>query len=257
MARYSRSKTHRRRSRRRVAVRRPKKTLRVFCEGERTEPDYLRALRSDPSIREVASVEIQMSKHTIGITPPLTLVEEAVGSAERVSQERGEVDEATPIVLLTPQGQRFEQCIAEELVEADRLVLICGRYEGVDERVRQHLATRELSVGDYVISGGELAALIVIDAVSRLVPGVVGTEGATEDDSHTSGLLQFPQYTRPATFRGWSAPEVLLSGDHARVARWRRRESLSRTLARRPDMLGAARLSDDDRRVLDELGDRG
>ncbi len=195
--------------------------------------------------------------YPFGGGPGMVLKPEPLFAAVDELRERDEVDEATPVVLLTPQGQRFEQSIAEELVGADSLVLICGRYEGVDERVRQHLATRELSVGDYVISGGELAALIVIDAVSRLVPGVVGTEGATEDDSHTSGLLQFPQYTRPATFRGWSAPEVLLSGDHARVAQWRRRESLSRTLARRPDMLGAARLSDDDRRVLDELGDRG
>ena len=195
--------------------------------------------------------------YPFGGGPGMVLKPEPLFAAVDDLRERGEVDDATPVVLLTPQGTRFEQSIAEELVRSERLVLICGRYEGVDERVRQHLATRELSVGDYVISGGELAALIVIDSVSRLVPGVVGTEGATEDDSHTSGLLQFPQYTRPATFRGWSAPEVLLSGDHARVARWRRRESLSRTLARRPDMLDTARLSDEDRRMLDELADPG
>lgn len=195
--------------------------------------------------------------YPFGGGPGMVLKPDPLFAAVDDLRERGEVDDATPVVLLTPQGTRFEQSIAEDLVRSERLVLICGRYEGVDERVRQHLATRELSVGDYVISGGELAALIVIDSVSRLVPGVVGTEGATEDDSHTSGLLQFPQYTRPATFRGWSAPDVLLSGDHARVAAWRRRESLSRTLARRPDMLGTARLSDEDRRMLDELADRG
>lgn len=195
--------------------------------------------------------------YPFGGGPGMVLRPEPLFGAVDDLREKGEVDTDTPIVLLTPQGRRFDQSTAEELVRAERLVLICGRYEGVDERVRMHLATDEISVGDFVLSGGEFAALVVIDAVSRLVPGVVGTPGATEDDSHSSGLLQFPQYTRPATFRGWSTPDVLLSGDHARVARWRRREALFRTQTRRPDMLRAARLTDEDRLMLDGPADPG
>jgi len=158
-----------------------------------------------------------------------------------------------PLILLTPQGRPFTQRVAQELVGQSRLALLCGRYEGVDERVRQNLVTDEISIGDYVISGGELAALVVIDAVARLIPGVLGDPDGAWDDSHASGLLEYPHYTRPAEFRGWSVPDVLLSGDHGRIARWRREQSLLRTFQRRPDMLEKAPLTPADRKFLDSL----
>ena len=170
--------------------------------------------------------------------------------AVRSSSGRGD---DLPVILLSPQGRPLTQSIVERLARERELALICGRYEGVDERFRQHLATDEISVGDYVLSGGELAAMVVIDAVSRLVQGVVGSPESLANDSFTTGLLQHPQYTRPAEFRGWSVPEVLLSGNHAEIARWRRRESLRRTAQRRPDLLEAAQLSDDDRDFLEGL----
>jgi tRNA (guanine37-N1)-methyltransferase len=161
----------------------------------------------------------------------------------------------TPIILVTPQGKRFDQRDAERFAQEDTLVFISGRYEGIDERARTGLATHELSIGDYVLTGGELPALVVVDAVTRLLPGALGhgTE-AISDDSHTSGLLQYPQFTRPAEFRGQHVPDVLLSGDHAAIDRWRRREALRRTLERRPDLLATAELSSDDRKTLRELG---
>ena len=161
--------------------------------------------------------------------------------------------EDTPVVLLTPQGTPFSQPIAERLATLDDIVLICGRYEGVDERVREHVATCELSVGDYVLSGGELAAMVVIDAVTRLIPGAVGSIESTQDDSFSTGLLQFPQYTRPAQHEGGKVPDILLSGNHGEIEKWRRRESLRRTYQRRPDLLDSANLSDDDRRFIDTL----
>jgi tRNA (guanine37-N1)-methyltransferase len=164
-----------------------------------------------------------------------------------------EADPGTPVILLTPQGRRFTQSVAQELAAHPRLALLCGRYEGVDERVRTALATDEISIGDYVVSGGELPALIVIDAVARCLPGVLGEEDGALDDSHASGLLEYPHYTRPPDFEGLEVPQVLLSGDHARIAAWRRREALARTLERRPDMLEHADLTDEDRRILDEL----
>jgi tRNA (guanine37-N1)-methyltransferase len=162
-----------------------------------------------------------------------------------------------PVILLTPQGRLFDQKIAAELAASPRLALICGRYEGVDERIRQHLATDEISIGDYVLTGGELPALILIDAVARLVPGVLGDPDGAADDSHASGLLEYPHYTRPPEFRGWTVPEILLSGDHARIARWRREQSLLRTLQRRPDLLGRAPLGEDDRTFLKTFQDGG
>jgi len=158
-----------------------------------------------------------------------------------------------PVVLLTPQGRVFNQGVARELAQHTRLALICGRYEGVDERVRRHLATDEISIGDYVLTGGELPALIIIDAVARLYPGVLGDTQAARKDSHASGLLEHPHYTRPASFRGWKVPEVLLSGDHARIEAWRREQSLRRTLHRRPDMLERTELSEVDRGLLDQM----
>ena len=151
-----------------------------------------------------------------------------------------------PVILLTPQGRLFDQRVAAELATCERLALICGRYEGVDERVREHLATDELSIGDYVLTGGELPAMVIIDAVARLVPGVLGARWAAEEDSHASGLLEGPHYTRPAEYRGWSVPEVLVSGDHARIERWRRQQAVRRTWERRPDLLRRAPLTDED-----------
>ncbi len=142
-----------------------------------------------------------------------------------------------PVILLTPQGRRFTQKVAEELVQQERLALLCGRYEGVDERVRQHLVTDEISIGDYVLTGGELPALVMIDAITRLIPGVLGDENAASNDSHASGLLEYPHYTRPPEFRGWEVPEVLRSGNHAEIERWRQQQSRERTQQRRPDML--------------------
>ncbi len=159
----------------------------------------------------------------------------------------------TPVILLSPQGRTLTQGVVEELAGLEEIVLICGRYEGVDERVRQHLATDEISIGDYVLGGGELAAMVVIEAVSRLSEGVVGSFESTQDDSFTTGLLQHPQYTRPAEFRGWEVPEVLRSGNHEEIARWRRREALRRTYRRRPDLLGSAPLSGEDAAFLDTL----
>ena len=158
-----------------------------------------------------------------------------------------------PIVLLSPQGRTLTHTIAQELATEPRLALICGHYEGVDERVRQHLVTDELSIGDYVLTGGEPAAMVVIDAVARFVPGVLGAAESALDDSHASGTLEGPQYTRPATYQGWSVPAVLTSGDHAAIARWRRRAALQRTLLRRPGMLEYKALSEADHRLLDEI----
>ncbi len=157
----------------------------------------------------------------------------------------------TPIILLSPQGRVFTQAVAQELAQQPRLALICGRYEGVDERVRQHLATDEISIGDYVLTGGELPALILIDAVARNLAGVLGQADGALTDSHATGLLEGPHYTRPAEFRGWGVPPELLSGDHARIARWRRQQALRRTAQRRPDLLARADLSDEDRKMLE------
>jgi len=158
-----------------------------------------------------------------------------------------------PIILLTPQGRLFGQHIAQELSRYSHLILICGRYEGVDERVGEHLVTDEISIGDYVLGGGELAAMVVVDAVARLLPGVLGSEASPLDDSHTTGLLEYPQYTRPDVYRGWAVPEVLLSGDHAQVARWRREQAILRTLKRRPELLDKANLSLGERQLVERL----
>ena len=157
-----------------------------------------------------------------------------------------------PVILLSPQGRLFSQAIAQDLAKNERFALICGRYEGVDERVRQHLATDEISIGDFVLTGGELPALMVIDAVARNIPGALGDPDGAMTDSHASGLLEHPHYTRPPEFRGWEVPEILRSGDHARIERWRRQQSLMRTAQRRPDLLEKMELSKEDKRLLDE-----
>jgi tRNA (guanine37-N1)-methyltransferase len=174
--------------------------------------------------------------------PLFDAVEAVLGGAEDV-----------PCILLTPQGRLFTQQVARELARHRRLLLICGRYEGVDERVHQHLATDEISIGDYVLSGGELPAMVLVDTITRLIPGALGDPGAAFEDSHTEGLLEYPHYTRPSVYRGHAVPDVLLSGHHAQITDWRRRQSLRRTLERRPDLLARARLTDEDRTTLQQL----
>jgi tRNA (guanine37-N1)-methyltransferase len=173
-----------------------------------------------------------------------------VAAVEHIAARRG-----TPaaVVLLSPAGKPFTQTRAERFSALGHIVLLCGRYEGVDERVREHVATEEVSVGDYVLSGGEIAALVVVDAVGRLVPGVVGDEQSVEQDSFSRGLLDYPHYTRPAEFRGWKVPEVLLSGHHGEIRRWRQREAIRRTAERRPELLESATLDSADQEVLREL----
>lgn len=161
--------------------------------------------------------------------------------------------ENQPIILLTPQGRPFTQKVAADLATHKQLLLLCGRYEGVDERVRQHLVTDEISIGDFVLTGGELAVMVLVDAVARLIPGVLGAEDAAETDSHATGLLEGPHYTRPETFRGWQVPEVLRSGHAANITRWRREQALRRTWQRRPDLLLTADLSQEDRWFLSKL----
>ena len=162
-------------------------------------------------------------------------------------------DPVCPVIMLTPQGRVFDQRVAQELSKHERIALICGRYEGIDERIREHLVTDEISVGDYVLTGGELPALLIVDAVSRLLPDVLGDPTGAEDDSHASGLLEYPHYTRPPEFRGWTVPDVLLSGDHAKIDKWRRQQSLLRTLKKRPDLLEKAELSQSDLKFLEKL----
>ncbi len=160
---------------------------------------------------------------------------------------------ACPVILMSPQGRVFTQKVAEELAQQPRLALLCGRYEGVDERVVEHLATDEISIGDYVLTGGELPALILVDAIARLLPGVLGDPLGAVQDSHATGLLEHPHYTRPAEFRGWTVPDVLRSGDHAKISRWRRQQALLRTFTRRPEMLQSAPLTPQDLKFLKTL----
>jgi tRNA (guanine37-N1)-methyltransferase len=157
-----------------------------------------------------------------------------------------------PIILLSPQGRLFNQIIARDLAGYEHIILICGHYEGVDERVAEHLATDEISIGDYLLSGGEIAAMAVTDCVVRLLPGALGSDASLAEESHIGGLLEYPQYTRPETYREWAVPSVLLSGDHSNVARWRRQQSLLRTAKRRPDLLEKAVLSTEDKKLLNE-----
>jgi tRNA (guanine37-N1)-methyltransferase len=165
----------------------------------------------------------------------------------------GDAAASTPVILLSPQGRSFTQAVAWELTSHPRLVLICGRYEGVDERVPLALANDEISIGDYVLTGGEIPAMVIVDAITRLLPGALGDPSAVAKDSHADGLLEHPQYTRPAVFRGYAVPEVLLSGDHAAVDIWRRRQAVLRTYERRPDLLREANLTDEDRAFLESL----
>lgn len=171
---------------------------------------------------------------------------------EAIDSVKAGADQAPYVIFTSPQGDRFTQAIAEELAARERLVIICGHYEGVDERVLS-LVDRQISIGDYVLTGGELPAMVIIETVVRLLPGVLGAEASVSEDTFTSGLLKYPEYTRPREIRGLEVPDVLLSGDHARIARWRRKESLRRTAERRPDLLHELTLTPDDLRLLREI----
>lgn len=161
---------------------------------------------------------------------------------------------ATPrIILMCPQGDTFTQRKAEEFAKEEHLIFICGHYEGYDERIREHLVTDELSIGDYVLTGGELPAMVAIDSIVRLLPGALGNETSAVTDSFSTGLLEYPHYTRPAEFRGWKVPDILLSGHHANIELWRREQALKRTLERRPDLLDKVELTDQDRQILKRL----
>ena len=183
--------------------------------------------------------------------PIFEALETVLGLAPRPAQPEPAAN--IPIILLTPQGRVFNQSIAEELSRHEHLALLCGRYEGIDERIREHLVTDEISIGDYVLTGGELPALILIDAVARLLPGVLGDPTGAADDSHSMGLLEYPHYTKPAEFRGWKVPEILASGDHGKIDQWRREQALTRTFHKRPDMLEKAELSEKDKKFIAAL----
>lgn len=176
--------------------------------------------------------------------------EPLVRVVEEIARTRGMPD---AVILLSPQGERFTQAEAARLSKCSHIALLCGRYEGMDERVSQLVGAREISLGDFVVSGGELPAMIIVDAISRLIPGVVGDEQSVEEDSFTRGLLDYPHYTRPAEFAGLKVPDVLLSGHHADVRRWRKKTALARTLDRRPDLIESASLDDEDKALLEEL----
>lgn len=162
-------------------------------------------------------------------------------------------EKRSSVILLSPQGKKFNQPLAWKLTELEQIILICGRYEGVDERIIDHHVDMELSIGDYVLSGGELGALIVLDAVARLIPGVLGSDNSNKEDSFEESLLKYPQYTRPRIFMGEEVPDVLLSGDHQKIDKWRRKQSLKKTLLKRPDLLETAPLSDEDKELLAKL----
>lgn len=174
-------------------------------------------------------------------------------AVEHLLEQQHTPREKTRIILLTPQGETFNHEKAVQLAQEEHLLLICGHYEGFDERIRQHLATDELSIGDYVLTGGEIPAMVVFDSVVRLLPGVLGNEHSAEADSFTDGLLEHPHYTRPASFRGWQVPEVLLSGNHAKIEQWRRLESIRRTWERRPELLKHVELNQVERHFIKQL----
>lgn len=237
--------------------------IHVFCAlPQLVEPVLAGGLLGKARERGVVRVAVHDLRHhatgrhrsiddaPFGGGPGMVLAPEPIFRAvEAVSPPR-------PLYLLSPGGRRLDQGVVAELAGLrPGFSLLCGRYEGVDERVREHLVDGELSVGDYVLAGGELAALVVVEAVTRLVPGVMGNEASAGDESFTTGLLEHPQYTRPADFQGWEVPEVLLSGDHGRVDRWRRAQALVRTLRHRPDLIAArGGMGDGDRRLLAEFG---
>ena len=240
--------------------------LTLFPDAFRFIEDYSvlgRAVRSGlVSLETVDIREYATDRHgtaddyQFGGGPGMVMKPEPVFVAVEAALERipAQLRSETPVVLTSPQGRTLNQGLVDELARAPDLVIICGHYAGVDERIREGLITHEVSIGDYVLTGGELAAMVIIDAVSRFVPDVVGSAENVEYDSITSGLLQHPLYTRPAEFRGMDVPEVLRSGNHAEIERWRRRQSLERTLRLRPDLLDVAPLTNSDRVFLAGLG---
>ena len=185
--------------------------------------------------------------YAYGGGPGMVMKPEPLAAA--IEAVRGSAEPAGQTVLLTPQGRLLKQPVVDELAVEARLILVCGHYEGVDERVREHLVDDEISIGDYVLSGGETAALVVIDAVVRRLPGTLGGADSLLEESHTDGLLEYPQYTRPPEFRGWKVPDILLSGNHGEIARWRRQQRIVRTARRRPDLIDKARLSEDEKKL--------
>lgn len=201
-------------------------------------------------------------KHRIVDEPPygggggMVLKPQPIFSAVQHLLAEMRLSEKKPrIILMSPQGEPFNQTKARQLAQEDHLIIICGHYEGFDERIREHIATDELSIGDYVLTGGEIPAMVVIDCVARLIPGVLGNAQSAEADSFADGLLEHPHYTRPATFNNWTVPDILLSGNHQEIAKWRRQQSLKRTWKRRPELLEKADLSEADKRYLRELRD--
>jgi len=183
--------------------------------------------------------------------PGMVLKPEPVFEAVEAIKQQLNTSEI-PIILLTPQGRLFNQQVAKELALYSHLILLCGHYEGIDERVHEHLATDEISVGDYVLSSGELAAMVTVDAIIRLIPGVLGSPMSTNNDSHGDGFLEYPQYTRPRVYRSWTVPPVLLSGNHGEIAYWRRHQAILRTAKRRPELLKKATLSDKEKEWISE-----
>lgn len=231
----------------------------AMFEGPLSESMFKRAVDAGRLLIRVHNIrDWTYDKHHVTDDYPygggagMVMKPEPVFAAVEAVLPLGPQDPPPPIILMTPQGRLFTQAVAQELVQHPRLLLVCGHYEGVDERVRQHLATDEISIGDYVLTGGELPAMVVLDAVARLVPGVLDP-GSLGEESHSAGLLEYPQYTRPPQFRGWPVPEMLLSGNHAAIARWRRREALRRTWQRRPDLLQSIDLTAEEKQFLDEL----
>lgn len=207
-------------------------------------------------IRTINIRDFALDKHQVVDDTPygggqgmVMKVEPIAGAIEWVKSE----DPSAWTIYLTPQGKPFNQEAARQLSSRSHLVLLCGRYEGVDERVRKLFVDEEISIGDYVLTGGELAAMVLIDAISRLLPGVLGSDRSAEEDSFFCSLLEYPQYTRPACFRGQDVPEVLLSGNHGAISLWRRKEALRRTWMKRPDLLTKANLSDEDKKLLEEI----
>ena len=207
-------------------------------------------------IRTINIRDFTLDKHQVVDDTPYGGGQGMVMKVEPIARAIESVKSQNPsawTVYLTPQGKQLNQELALNLSSRSHLILLCGRYEGVDERVRELFVDEEISIGDYVLTGGELAAMVIIDAVSRLLPGVLGSDQSATDDSFFNSLLEYPQYTRPFDFRGSCVPEVLLSGNHSAISLWRRREALKRTLVRRPDLLAKANLSNEDKKLLEEI----
>ena len=203
------------------------------------------------NIRDYATDRHQVvDDYAYGGGPGMVMKPEPLAAA--IEAVRGHAEPRGRTILLTPQGRLLNQRVVDELAREERLVLVCGHYEGVDERIREHFTDDEISIGDYVLSGGEIAALVVIDAVVRRLPGTLGSEESLLEESHSDGLLEYPQYTRPAEFRGWRVPDILLSGNHGEIARWRRRQRIIRTAKRRPDLIDKACLTAEERRIAGE-----